>query len=375
MNRFFLLLALFFSTPCFVIAQRADELVAAIRQKQALLQTVSYTLTRTDTLVTGTTRRMSGSAQIQRNPRDTVFGFSFRSRRDGIPSEVVYDGQVAYETDDSTKIYKRISDVRQIKDLLYHPGGQVIVPDLIRLDTTKAVRFSVSQDSRYYYLTLHYPDLPAYDVTNRYKTLSVDRTSFLPMAVRHHQETLGKVQDLFYQIKNLQVNAPSFTDQFSEPDFLKTYRLQLAPLADHKPENRLPDQPIQPFALANFDGKTVSSSTFTGKVTLLDFWEVWCGPCLESMPHIQQFSDKYKQAGLLVYGIIHEEKSREAAQRWVQKKGITFPMLLGNAQSRQTFALHAIPRYVLLDRQGKISFQSEGFTPELETAIQQALRP
>ncbi|KPP94728.1 MAG: putative thioredoxin [Bacteroidetes bacterium HLUCCA01] len=42
------------------------------------------------------------------------------------------------------------------------------------------------------------------------------------------------------------------------------------------------------------DGETrINVSDFEGKLVLVDFWETWCVPCLNSMPTFQQILDEY----------------------------------------------------------------------------------
>ncbi len=62
------------------------------------------------------------------------------------------------------------------------------------------------------------------------------------------------------------------------------------------------------FELKSVTGDTVKLSDMEGKVVLLDFWAVWCGPCRKSMPFFQELQDKYGKEGLEVIGVHVDDK-------------------------------------------------------------------
>ncbi len=48
--------------------------------------------------------------------------------------------------------------------------------------------------------------------------------------------------------------------------------------------------------------KPVTMEELQGKVVLLDFWAVWCGPCIATFPHLIEWHEKYADKGLVILG-------------------------------------------------------------------------
>ncbi len=75
-----------------------------------------------------------------------------------------------------------------------------------------------------------------------------------------------------------------------------------APLA-HRPARRPTSQPA-----VQTGAKLGKLSSLRGKVVVIDFFATWCGPCVESMPHVEEMHKKLAAQGLVVFGVSNESR-------------------------------------------------------------------
>ena len=111
------------------------------------------------------------------------------------------------------------------------------------------------------------------------------------------------------------------------------------------------------FHLKDLDGNDLSLEKYRGKVILLDFWAVWCGPCVAEMPNVKRVHEKYKDQNFQIIGI-SLDKSRENLVAYLEKQGITWPQFFdGNGwrnQVAELYGINSIPRAYLIDGEGVI---------------------
>lgn len=318
--KFIFLPAIFLIQIC--SAQTAGDVISKVRAAQLSLKDISYELRRVDTFTNGTVWDHSGSCQIRVEPSDKAIGFYFWGKRNDMEQETIYDGKIAYAIDHAKKSYYFYTGIESIPHIFGAVGGQMVFGDLVRLDTSGAKSFELSENADHYLLRLNYPDNKEYDVTDRYKLVFIDKKTFLPDEEINHFLVLNKVQHQHLQLKNLRINQKPADYLFEKKDFLASYDQEV-----QKPGRRLQallGKPLPYFDLTSFNGEKITTEDLKGKAVLLDFWAVWCGPCMASMPKVEGLYKKYKDKGLMVLGMMIEETDAEPARLWAKKASDQF---------------------------------------------------
>ena len=65
---------------------------------------------------------------------------------------------------------------------------------------------------------------------------------------------------------------------------------------------KIGDQAID-IAGKTFENQDVSLHELRGKVVLIDFWAVWCGPCVGLIPHEKSLYRQYKNRPFAILGV------------------------------------------------------------------------
>lgn len=114
--------------------------------------------------------------------------------------------------------------------------------------------------------------------------------------------------------------------------------------------------------LNDVQGKPHHFSEYIGRGhwTVLVVWGPRCPPCVEEMPDLQTFHDAHKKNKAIVLGVAVDFPSfgqarRDEVAKFMQEYLISFPILLGNAESFTRFGgadLQGVPTTVIYDPKG-----------------------
>lgn len=148
------------------------------------------------------------------------------------------------------------------------------------------------------------------------------------------------------------------------PHLSKTAKLRMP--SGQELQNRLVGKPAFAFSGKLLDGKSVSLDDYKGRVLLLDFWSIGCGPCIMSMPTLQRVANKYADKPVSIVGVNLDPKSAEAkVTELLKSKSIKFAHLVETKPAlAEKYFVSGIPFAVLIDGKGVIQAVHLGMANE-----------
>jgi thiol-disulfide isomerase/thioredoxin len=123
------------------------------------------------------------------------------------------------------------------------------------------------------------------------------------------------------------------------------------------------------------DGQLKSLSELHGKVVLLDFWAMWCSPCLAAFPHLRGFQSKYGSKGFEIIGVtrlygrsdkedgLSGEQEFKSLKDYKDRHRLSYPFAvarLDDLTNEDRYSVISLPTIILIDRLGNVRHVKRG---------------
>lgn len=119
----------------------------------------------------------------------------------------------------------------------------------------------------------------------------------------------------------------------------------------------MPGKEVPDFSFVNIEGEEVKLSDLRGSLVYIDIWATWCGPCIAEHPHWDKMKEEYKDKDVSFLTVSIDD-SKDPWEKMVKDKNMDglqwFAANAWKSELAQHFMVNGIPRFLLLDKEGKI---------------------
>jgi len=131
--------------------------------------------------------------------------------------------------------------------------------------------------------------------------------------------------------------------------------------------------------LNTVDGKQIQlKSLLNGKLTYIDVWATWCGPCCKEIPHLEKLVEKFKENDKIQFISISTDENVDSWKAKLTKDKPQWAQYILTPENNKKFCddwgITGIPRFIMIDSKGQI-FSANASRPSdektAETIVEQ----
>ena len=130
--------------------------------------------------------------------------------------------------------------------------------------------------------------------------------------------------------------------------------------------------------IADRAGKTVDLSKAKGKLFIIHFWATWCPPCVEEVPALSRFWEKYQGRDDIVLYAVSVDKDWKTIDQFNAKNPNRLPLFIDpEATTAKRFGTTQYPETYIVNQNGRVLERIPGAVswddPEIRKRIDQLL--
>ena len=128
-------------------------------------------------------------------------------------------------------------------------------------------------------------------------------------------------------------------------------------------------QPAPDFTLSGIDGQKVKLSSLRGKPVFIDFWETWCEPCRDTLPHTEKLATEHNKEITVI--AISDEKP-ETISAFQKENHYTYPAYMDpDHVANKLYKVDGFPTFIVIDAKGNVVSYIAGVSDsELNNALE-----
>lgn len=108
------------------------------------------------------------------------------------------------------------------------------------------------------------------------------------------------------------------------------------------------------FSQKTLTGEKIDDSIVSNnKLTMVNYWATWCGPCVGEIPDLQKIGEEYAEKGFSIIGVLLGDEDYDGARKFLSDNDITYPVVLPEGVFLDMASgISAIPTTMFFDADG-----------------------
>ncbi|MCZ2077392.1 MAG: TlpA family protein disulfide reductase [Bryobacterales bacterium] len=132
-------------------------------------------------------------------------------------------------------------------------------------------------------------------------------------------------------------------------------------------------RPLIGFELRDLAGRSWSTADFRGKVTLVNLWATWCGPCLTELPHLEKLHRQMNSGEGMQFVTFNVDEDAGSLPAFMKRHSYTFPVIPAREFIQDRMRVTMYPRTWIVGRDGTIRYEHAGFSSRPERWLNETL--
>lgn len=112
------------------------------------------------------------------------------------------------------------------------------------------------------------------------------------------------------------------------------------------------DAVLKDLTVTTIDKQALNLSEMRGKVVVINFWNLGCGPCRAEIPELNRLVEKYKSSGVVFIAISNDRQDR--IEEFLQKKDFNYLQVADANRIFKDYDVKVLPTHLVIDKNGTL---------------------